>query len=307
MHLLDLAQEEMDGRPLWEYPDGYHHDVQMDPPVEEPTLGGSTLLCYKDSSTGTNTCALGRKTKADLNGMGVETDLIDFIVGLQEQVEEHIEEVPLYGMHKREGQIFRGTHSYLGQPWRDWVMIDWGSDGTLPAKIWGFVDLRALPARSGIQYGGLGSIDPGVYAVVESSYYQWDPNDPDRDDTELMESIFLDVGMMTNGFVSKLRFYLADVEAIKSPATVVPNIGGPNNAYFVVASRSEWKESFVNWLKRPHYDDIIDPDPESSSEEEEEESEEEEVESEDNDGQSDDDEEGSVPAEVSESDESDSE
>jgi hypothetical protein len=178
-------------------------------------------------------------------------------------------------MHKREGQIFRGTHNYLGQPWRDWVQIDWGRDGVLPAKIWGFVDLTGLPAKSGLQYGGLGSIDPGLYAVVESSYYQFDPNDPNRDDSELMDSIFLDVGMMTNGLVTKLRFYLADVEAIKAPLTVVPNIGGPNNAYFVVASRSEWRELFEEWLKKPHKDDVIDlPPPESESEEEEEESEE---------------------------------
>ena len=48
VHLLDLAQEELAGRPLWEYPEGYIHDVQMDPPVSPPVVCGAVLKCYHD-------------------------------------------------------------------------------------------------------------------------------------------------------------------------------------------------------------------------------------------------------------------
>ena len=213
----------------------------------------------------------------------LEQDLIDFVVDLQDKLKDHMDEVPLYSTHKREDQIFRGTHNYLGQTWRDWVMVDWGPDGVLPAKIWGFVDLTKLPAKTGLNHGGLSRIEPGQYAIVESSEYQWDQDDDARQDTEIMQSILTEVEAMTNGYVTQLRFYLADVEAFKDPCTVVPNIGGPNNAYLLVAGRSAWKIDFEAWLNAPHTYDVIEV--EEASEEEEEEDDE--AESADEGGQSD--------------------
>jgi hypothetical protein len=48
-------------------------------------------------------------------------------------------------------------------------MVDWGDDGVLPNKIYGFVDCRELPSNFRLNYGGLDYVDPGIYAIVESA------------------------------------------------------------------------------------------------------------------------------------------
>ena len=41
---------------------------------------------------------------------------------------------------------------------------------------------------------------------------------------------------------------------------MVPDIGGPRNAFFKVKPRSQWKEEFVTWLKQRHKDDKMEDD-----------------------------------------------
>ena len=55
--------------------------------------------------------------------------------------------------------------------------------------------------------------------------------------------------------VTKLKFYLANVEAFEEPCVVVPNVGGPKNCYFWLEPKSRWSELFVKWLRAPHADD----------------------------------------------------
>ena len=138
--------------------------------------------------------------------------------------------------------------------WRDWVVVDWGYDGgKLPAKLWGFVDLRTLPENSGISYGGLGQIDPGMHAIVESSTIT------DENHDKLFRTIETEVGEIQGNRVSKLKFYLADVEAIADAAVVAPDIGGKPNAYFWMRTPSEWPDMFKEWLESPlENDDFVD-------------------------------------------------
>jgi hypothetical protein len=42
-----------------------------------------------------------------------------------------------------------------------------------------------------------------------------------------------EVGNIAGGSVTKLKFYLADVEAFSAPMVVIPDIGGDPNAYFM--------------------------------------------------------------------------
>ena len=61
-----------------------------------------------------------------------------------------------------------------------------------------------------------------------------------------------DVGGFEDGAVTKLKFYLADVDTFKEPCVVVPNIGGPANSYFWPVTKARWAEIFVEWLRAPH-------------------------------------------------------
>lgn len=69
---------------------------------------------------------------------------------------------------------------------------------------------------------------------------------------------------MTGDRVSHVQYYLVDVEAFVRPIAVVPDLGGPPNAYFVLKSREEWRQDFIKWLDSPHYLDVYE---ESSDEE----------------------------------------
>jgi len=169
-----------------------------------------------------------------------------------------------------------------GGVWRDWVIVDWGEEyGRLPNKIWGFVDLNVLPQDSGVSFGGVGSLDPGFYAIVESSEYMKQPN---SEVSELFLPLRKEVKGIQNGFVNGMKFYLADCEAIIDTAIVIPDIGGQPNAYFQLKNRKEWGGIFENWLRKPHNLDEI-----SDDEEDEEESTEEQQESEESEQDSDDD------------------
>ena len=157
--------------------------------------------------------------------------------------------------HTRNGHKFRAHMKYRGNVWRDSVEIDWGDDGYLPCKIWGFADLRGLPENNGISFAGISDIFPGIYAIVECGLYT-EGRDGD-DESEIFVPITKEVGKMVDGCVTELKFYLADVESFLSPIAVVADIGGPTNSYFLIKSRLEWREDFEEWLDSPNYESIF--------------------------------------------------
>ena len=76
----------------------------------------------------------------------------------------------LHTTHKRNGTIFRGHPRFRGNVWRDWVIIDWGEEGHLPNKIYGFLDLTSanMPHNHGTEHAGT-DIEAAVYAIVENA------------------------------------------------------------------------------------------------------------------------------------------
>ena len=173
----------------------------------------------------------------------IEDSLLWWFNGLQRSLAKHCTEIALKTFHSRNGQIFRANASYRGHVWRDWMYVDWGPDGKLPCKCWGFVDFSDLPVpKERIEWGGLDCIAPGVHAIVESA------NVVD-DDHELVHRLKTDCIADNNGRVHNLNFYLADVEAIIGPAMVVPDVGGPENSYLAIINPSEWGSGFESWLE----------------------------------------------------------
>ena len=103
------------------------------------------------------------------------------------------------------------------------------------------------PGNNGVTYGGISNIQSGIYAIVESTTVENDS----WSKSELLTPITLEVGSMDNGYVTGMRYYLATVDAFERPATIIPNIGGPNNAYLWLRSRDEWSTLFEQWLSAP--------------------------------------------------------
>ena len=250
VHLLALAEQEMEGRFVANYYDGHEYDKPVAKAKPNHT-GGKCFFVSTHPQSGRNfmydTVGIGGKCAE----VRVEVDLINFLVDLQDRVNLDIPRIALKSLHKRNGQLFRGHMRFRGSVWRDWVVVDWGAGyGKIPNKIWGFVDLSKLRKNSRIKFGGITQLQPAIYAVVESAIVLGDGND-----TELLREVETEVEEFSaEGYVSKLKFFLAPVDAFVEPAVVVPNIGGNNNSYLWLTGRHNWRDLFVSWLHKPHQD-----------------------------------------------------
>jgi hypothetical protein len=93
-------------------------------------------------------------------------------------------------------------------------------------------------------------IPPGIYAIVESA-------EQDRSSSDIVSELFVpiikEVGGMQHNRVTKLKFYLADVDAFYEPVVVIPDLGGKlPNRYLLLRNVRKWKEDFTNWLETPY-------------------------------------------------------
>ena len=169
-------------------------------------------------------------------------------------------ELPVRTEHRRGDILFRGHPNHRGDgPWKDWALFDWGPGyGSLPGHIWCFVELDGLPfGRGGLEFGGV-RIENGVFAVVETATYVDPETLPNSLQSDLFVPLMLDVkGVNAAGEVTGRQFFLADVGSILGPCIVVPDVGGPPNAYFQVKSRAMWADEFEHWLRQPHQDDVM--------------------------------------------------
>ena len=190
----------------------------------------------------------------------INSELLGFLLDMQDLLVDHLPsgQLDIYTRHKRGDNIFHGHPNYRGQgPWRDWAVVDWVGYGELPCHICCFVVLHSLPAsRNGFQYGGVW-LKNTTYAVVESSVIE--DNEEELGKSDLFVPILKEVaGMDNQGNVEGRKFYLAETDAFVRPCAVVPDIGGPQNRYFMVKSRDEWHKEFIAWVERPHHEDNMD-------------------------------------------------
>ena len=117
MHLLELALEEMNGRPLWDYFHGFEHDDEMEAELEAtPHIGGAKYRIFTDND-GRNQCTAVRTIKGKLPEFQIEETFVDFVVGLKDAVNMHIPKVIVHSKHKRSGQIFHANR-LIGVLWR---------------------------------------------------------------------------------------------------------------------------------------------------------------------------------------------
>jgi hypothetical protein len=260
VELLDLALAETEGRAIWYYSKGHVGVEVNNNPTEQVVSGktaiGGTEYRVKVDENGINGFAHVVKPKNPSYGRRMEQDLIDFVADLQDAVKDYLPSLTMSSLYTRDGVTFRADVNHHGRLWRDWILVDWGTYGALPCKVYGFVNLGSLPAdltgANRIRFGGLNNVAPGVYAIVECVVLEEDDKNSD-----LMVSMTTEVEDIRDGRVAELRFYLADAEAIMDTCIVVPDIGGPPNSYFWLKDPDDWANIFEKWLDAPHLDDLI--------------------------------------------------
>ena len=274
-HVLDLAMEEIEGRPLWHYFSGYYHEEIPDVENIQKTGGMTFHVFVEDPDTNEVGVRVVTRMKKPENLM-FGTQFLHFAMKIQHDLSHLLPKMPICAEHSRDGFMFRAHPNYRGKgPWRDWVMINW-EEGDYPAQIWGFVDLRALPEGLQVDLTIGKKVERGVYAVVESCNYV----EEEEPESDIFTPIILETTELTaNGDVHIRKFYLVDVEAFKEPIVVIPDVeANPKCKYLMMAPRSKWAEDFKAWIGMPHDVDEAEMRPLSPQPGEEEEDEDEEEE-----------------------------
>jgi hypothetical protein len=201
----------------------------------EYTIEGAQLKVFEDDHGTLQLWDVTRKSMGN-TPMLVEGSFCQFCIGLMEILDNHLTNLSVRSTLKGNGIIFRFSLSYHGSIWRDWVIVDWGDDGVLPNKIYGFVDCQELPNNFRLNYSGLDYVDPGIYpgiyAIVESATSV--SRRQAGSFTEMFTCIPTDVTQIRRNRVEKLQFYLADVKSFDHPIVVLPSVGGPPNSYIMV-------------------------------------------------------------------------
>ena len=252
IRLLELAEQEFEGRVIWDY--GTKHRISPKPapetaPDESSRLVGGRIVVKWEEDMQDYLAIIHHKT----NDPGrLETGFTHFMGKLQEEVFDELGEVQFRSELVRHGARFRANHCYRTRVWRDWVVIDWGEEeGQLPAKLWGFVDFTQLSPDFCVPFQQ-SEVTRGMFAIVESAVYSIEP---ETMQSELFRRIVKEVGGPNEG---PYRFYLVDIESFVRPIVVIPDIGGKPNEYFELRDRDKWKEDFEAWLELPHRCDEID-------------------------------------------------
>ena len=134
----------------------------------------------------------------------LEIGLVNYVAELQSAVQQYLSKVPLGTVHKHKGQVFHAQNKFCGKVWHDWAMIDWGDEGELPCKLWGFVDLHALPQGHNAIFENL-PLKKSIYAVVEAAHFVDDEEKVGL--SEIFVPITKEIGGLTNNAVSHMKFF----------------------------------------------------------------------------------------------------
>jgi len=247
-HVLDLAQEEyLNKRRMVDYYWERTEEIQETPLAEEAgTIGGATYVVEK----GANNLWHLKHTRSK-QYIRVEADFPRFVAKLTELTSPFLpNRAVIRTEFSKNGNIFRASCKYQAGVWRDWARIDWGDDGQLPNKIWGFVDFSHIRPNNKVEIGGITGIIPGMYAIVESAVEERPKQGEYR--SQLFGKLTKEVGSMEDDRVKTTKFYLADADAIIEPLVVVPDINGAANSYLMLKPRAKWATEFEKWLDKPH-------------------------------------------------------
>ena len=279
---LQLALLEVLGIPtMWEY-----HDLDKPrvPFTENDTstasskssrpqtdTGGTVFNLWWDEEESEFRYALKKSRLQYADKIMWSKDLINFLGSNVLNNIPELDSLTILTEHKRNDIMFRATPLYRGKPWRDWVMVNWGADGIIPAQLWCFLDFTDLEHKPKFEANGVRVNNRSVYAVIESAPTEAVPEKPPQEEENnnkkrkgKKRNKEKEKEILTSCLVLPLRkevmsldplirkFYLVPVDAIEDPAVVVPDVGGPSNAFFRILPKSEWLSLFEAFLKQPH-------------------------------------------------------
>jgi hypothetical protein len=143
-----------------------------------------------------------------------------------------------------------------GLPWYDWVMLDWGNDGIIPARIFMILETTALGEDDFVYYGNehvpqqnlinqTSLLKPNsIYIVVRSAEKEREPHN---------ETKFKYASRLSYHITLEEDYTIVNASCIHGPAYVIANApyGDETKAedikdFIVVKDMKEWSEKFIN-------------------------------------------------------------
>ena len=264
--VIELAVEELNGRPRWMYYQGYEDcDGRYSSPNrlgkrlkkggknsfgEIPTLRGVQSQFRFDPATDSVSYKnlTGMKNKGKYR-FTAKTER--FLTRLYDQVKDWLNESPLcvYSELKMEdGQFYRASPHYQGKPWYDWALFSFHQNGhwatekkfrVKPAHIRCFVDLTFLPEEHSSGF------PREICALVE----------PVRENPDPIE----EMGELTRPWIkyrnnNESRMCLLPIPGhLMGPACVIPDLDNKKySAWLEVKPLEEWDNLFELWLSEDH-------------------------------------------------------
>ena len=240
---LDLAMEDINGRPLWDYYTGYAEDIEQQKVYKGPSLGGTSALCYYCTHKDKYTIEVKSRMKRKKHFQFKAT------VAKQLHLIHHrhshvINPLPIHTELKVEDdEKHRGSPYYHGKPWNDWSWFDIDND-VRPAQIQCYIDPRQLLASEDP------STPPGIYALVEPASYVDDPNQ--QHGSQLFAPHRKDrCQVPDDGEINTLK--MLNVNSMRGSTVLIPDLDHEDkSAYLQMIPMSEWADSFEDWLNAPH-------------------------------------------------------
>ena len=160
--MLALAEQELNAHPLWNCGCITTEQVEPDEDLLHSTILGSKCAILVCSVTQ----ELVMNANSGIEGEHIiEETFASFVHNSQNVLKPWISKIEILTELRQNDTIFVHVH-HVKKVWRDWAIIDWGSDGHLPCELWGFVDLLSLPNDTGVNYGSC-DLQPGVHAIIK--------------------------------------------------------------------------------------------------------------------------------------------
>jgi hypothetical protein len=158
--------------------------------------------------------------------------------------------IKFFTLYKKNNNIFRADPNYKdGEPWYDWVLVDWPDYGCIPAKLMIFLQILTDDFISPFQVGDTFVKKTGLYAFAQSlsSEKEFIPAH--------MESLLVDYGNIEIHNKTKLpKLCIFSLDCIHSSVSGVPyNVNESiinSKEWLFLKSKDKWYDVFINLMNR---------------------------------------------------------
>lgn len=257
-YLVELAIQDREGRPLWDYYDGYSHEETTKKEYRGPSTGGTRAQLKWDPNRQVWSFT-SQSRMANKHRFRYKSTISGGLVEIAERVSaerDHTVIKIFTELTVQDGQIYRASPSYSGKPWLDWAWVNLDptrDDSVHPCHIQCFLDLTDMKRTEKQE-----DLKPDIYMMIE-------PASPVTDDKEIaMSDLFIPYTKEINNTSAynhpiTLQRYLP-VSRIVEPCIMIPDLENPNErAYLHLRPRYEWADLFKEWINATHYRDFDDP------------------------------------------------